>query len=247
MPSIRRGFIAGAGFGVALFGVFLSSGCSGGGGGGGMPTATPPPPVVVSKTFPANVAVAAGGGTAWDIVGVKTTLTGQFASAGGNVYDTLRVDVTFSQDVSNALPAPGQPLSLLTQLGVSIAIDSDGNPKTGGFETCNTSSPLLPFEYTTDQGNDPSRLSDGNYTIIGPSGPIYSGSPNPAAEAAVTLNGNTLSESFFLPSIDVAQGSKTPKIGLNVASVNGAAVNGFASGLTDCVPSDGSEIYTDGS
>jgi hypothetical protein len=198
--------------------------------------------VIVSRTFPSNVAVAAGGGTAWDIVGVTTTLTGQFASGGGNLYDTLRVDVTFSQNVSNALPAPGQPLSGLNQLGISIAIDSDGNPNTGEYKTCNTASSLEPFEYATDQGNDPSRLSDGNYTIIGPAGPIYSGAPNPPAEAQTSIGGSTMSETFFLTSLGVAAGVKVPKIGVIVA-----ATNGSGSGATDCVPSDGSEIFTDGS
>ena len=198
--------------------------------------------MIVSRTFPSNVAVAAGGGTAWDIVGVTTTLTGQFASGGGNLYDTLRVDVTFSQNVSNALPAPGQPLSGLNQLGISIAIDSDGNPNTGEYKTCNTASSLEPFEYATDQGNDPSRLSDGNYTIIGPAGPIYSGAPNPPAEAQTSIGGSTMSETFFLTSLGVAAGVKVPKIGVIVA-----ATNGSGSGATDCVPSDGSEIFTDGS
>jgi len=237
MSSFRRSviFLFGAG-------VLLACSACGGGGGGGSPTATPPPPFIVSRTFPANVAVAAGGGTAWDIVGVKTTLTGQYASGGGNAYDTLRVDVTFSQNVANALPAPGQPLSTLTQLGISIAIDSDGNPNTGEYKTCNVSSPLLPFEYDTDQGNDPSRLSDGNYTIIGPAGPIYSGSPNPAAEAVTSVSGNTMSETFFLGSLGVADGSKVPKLGILVVATNGAEI-----GETDCVPRSYNEIFTDGS
>jgi hypothetical protein len=195
---------------VSAFGgylaMLLAAGCSGGGGGGGsMPTATPPPPVVVTRTFPSGDATAAGGGTAWDIVGVKTTLTGQFASGGGNLYDTLRVDVTFAQDVSNALPAPGQPLSGLGQLGVSIALDTDGNPNTGQFLTCSTTNALKPFEYASDQGNDPSRLSDGNFTVIGPSGPIYSGTSNPDAEAQVIVNAKIISESFYLGSIDVSR------------------------------------------
>ena len=237
MPS-RRGYFVRA-LAVPTFACLVACG---GGGGGGSPTATPPPPVIVSRTFPSNVAVAAGGGTAWDIVGVTTTLTGQFASGGGNLYDTLRVDVTFSQNVSNALPAPGQPLSGLNQLGISIAIDSDGNPNTGEYKTCNTASSLEPFEYATDQGNDPSRLSDGNYTIIGPAGPIYSGAPNPPAEAQTSIGGSTMSETFFLTSLGVAAGVKVPKIGVIVA-----ATNGSGSGATDCVPCDGSEIFTDGS
>jgi hypothetical protein len=189
------------------------------------------------------VAVAAGGGTAWDIIGVKTTLTGQFQNAGGNSYDTLRVDVTFAQNVENALPLPGQPLSGLNQLGISVEIDSDGNPLTGSFEGCNNNSSELPFEYSTDQGNDPGRLPDGNYSIIGPAGPIYSGSSNPAAEAQVAVAGNTLSETFFLAALGVHSGSSVPKLGIAVAAGNGAV----PSGETDCVPNSAIEIFTDGS
>jgi hypothetical protein len=200
--------------------------------------------VIVTRTFPSGGAVAAGGGTAWDIIGVKTTLTGQFASAGGNLYDTLRVDVSFTQNVANALPAPGQALSGLTQLGISIGIDSDGNPNTGTFKTCNLSSPVTPFEYATDQGNDPSRLADGNYSIIGASGtPIYSGSSNPAAEAVTSVSGNILSQTFFLGSLGVDAGNKVPRIGILVAAVNGSG----AVVRTDCVPNTEAEIFTDGS
>lgn len=84
--------------------------CSGGGGsaggGPGMPTGAPPV-ITQSYTFAPGHATAAPGDTAWDIIGVTTTLSGQFGSGGGNAYDTLRVDVTFVQDISNALPAPG--------------------------------------------------------------------------------------------------------------------------------------------
>jgi hypothetical protein len=199
--------------------------------------------VVVTRTFPANVAVAAGGGTAWDIIGVKTTLTGQFESAGGNLYDTLRVDVTFSQNVANALPLPGQPLSGLNQLGISIGLDTDGNPNTGSFKTCNLSSNLTPIDYSSDQGNDPSRLADGNYSIIGTGGaPIYEGAPNPPAEAQTSVSGPIVSQTFFLPSVGVADGSSVPGIGVIVAAVNGSRVL-----YTDCVPQDGSEILTNGS
>jgi hypothetical protein len=215
--------------------------CSGGGGGGGSPTATPPPPVVVSRTFPSGTAVAAGGGTAWDIVGVKTTLTGQYADAGGNSYDTLRVDVTFTQNVANALPAPGQPLSGLNQLGMSVGIDSNGTPNSGVFKTCYSTNSLLPINYASDEGNNPNRLADGNYSIIGPGGPIYSGSPNPPAEAQVSIAGNVFSETFYLPSVNVFDGKSVPHIGIIVA-----AGNGSENGETDCVPSDGSLIFTDG-
>ncbi len=87
--------------------------CGGGGGGGGGSTPAPPPPITFSHSFPAGDAVAQKG-TAWDIIGVTTTLTGQFGSGAGQLYDTLRVDTTFAQDISNALPAPGQ--SLISEL-----------------------------------------------------------------------------------------------------------------------------------
>jgi hypothetical protein len=240
MSCFRRGVSAA----TSLAAVLACADCSGGGG-GGTSTPTPPPPVVVTRTFPANVAVAAGGGTAWDIIGVKTTLTGQFESGGGNLYDTLRVDVTFSQDVANALPLPGQPLSGLNQLGISIGLDTDGNPNTGQYKTCNLSSSEAPFEYVSDQGNDPSRLADGNYSIIGPDGaPIYSGSSNPPAEAQTVVSQSTVSQTFFLGAIGVADGSKVPKLGVGVVSVNG-----FRVVYTDCVPAgtQGVEIFTDGS
>jgi hypothetical protein len=201
--------------------------------------------VVVTRSFPAGVAVAAGGGTAWDIVGVTTTLTGQFHSAGGNLYDTLRVDVTFTQNVATALPAPGQPLNGLTQLGVTIAIDSDGNPNTGYHQSCNTSNPQLPFEYVSDVGTD-GRLSDGNYSIFAAGGPIYSGPPNPGAEAETSVSGNTFSQTFLLGAIGVAAGNEIPKIGVAVAAANGATVAALAA-ETDCVPTAYTEVFTDGS
>jgi hypothetical protein len=201
--------------------------------------------VVVTRSFPAGVAVAAGGGTAWNIVGVTTTLTGQFHSAGGNLYDTLRVDVTFAQSVANSLPAPGQPLNGLTQLGVAIGLDTDGNPNTGYYRSCNPSNPQLPFEYTSDVGNV-NRLIDGNYSILEAGAPIYSGSPNPAAEAQTSVTGNTFSQTFFLGAVGVAAGNKVPKIGVLALSVNGSGVS-VADPQTDCVPTTYTEIFTDGS
>jgi hypothetical protein len=232
-------------FTAAAIMAFAASACSGGGG-GSSPGYTPPTPVVVTRSFPAGVAVAAGGGTAWDIVGVTTTLTGQFHSAGGNLYDTLRVDVTFAQSVANALPVPGQALNGLTQLGVAIALDTDGNPNTGYYQSCDHSNPQLPFEYVSDVGIVTSRLIDGNYSILGSDGPIYSGSPNPGAEAQTSVAGNVFSQTFLLGAVGVAAGSKVPKIGILVASANGAIVQA-ASGQTDCVPTSYTEIFTDGS
>ncbi len=216
--------------------------CGGGGGsGGGGGGAPPPPPVITfSHTFPAGDAVAQKG-TAWDIVGVTTTLTGQFGSAAGQQYDTLRVDVTFSQDISNALPPNGQPLGGGTELGIHIAINSDGNISTGSYGTCSPGTTITPFEYITDQGNDPSRLSDGNYNIIGPGGgPLSQGGSNPPDEAVTAVSGHVLSQTFFLPAIGVNNGTAVPHIGISVAALNGADLN-----ATDCVPIGIQEIYTD--
>ncbi len=215
--------------------------CSGGGGsaggGPGMPTGAPPV-ITQSYTFAPGHATAAPGDTAWDIIGVTTTLSGQFGSGGSNAYDTLRVDVTFVQDISNALPAPGQPLSTGTQLGVHVAIDNDGNPATGVYRACDVTSPVAPISYLSDQGNDPSRLSDGNYSIIGANGPIYLGGSNPPSEAVTIVKGHTLSQSFFLPAISVFTGPTAPKIGVVVAALNDNE-------STDCVPfANGIELFT---
>ncbi len=216
-----------------LSAALLLASCSGGGGsaggGPGMPTGAPPV-ITQSYTFAPGHATAAPGDTAWDIIGVTTTLSGQFGSGGGNAYDTLRVDVTFVQDISNALPAPGQPLSTGTQLGVHIGIDNDGNRLTGVYSPCDLSSSLKPISYITDQGNYPSRLPDGNYTIIGVNGPIYLGASNPPSEAVTSTSGHTLSQSFFLPAISMFAGAAVPKIGITAASFNGGEA-------TDCVPS----------
>ena len=220
---------------VILSTLALSS-CSGGASGSGpAQMATPPPPIVKSFSFSAGKASATVG-TAWDIIGVQTTLTGRFANGGGNSYDTLKVDVIFSQDISNALPLPGAALTQANQVGVVIGFDSDNNLSTGSFLSCDTTNRnLTPFEYFTDQGNGPTRLFDGNYSIIGPSRtPISSGpNPDPASEAVVSLNGSVFTETFFLPAIDASAGSAIPKFGIDVS-----AFNGKNDGATDCVPAD---------
>lgn len=217
---------------------FLLAGCSGGGGNTpSAPSATPPPPIVRNYTFAPGRASAPNGGIAWDIIGVKTTLTGRLGGGFGNAYDTLQVDVTFAQDVSKALPAPGQPLdSSGNQVGVAIGFDSDNNLNTGNFADCRQNANFTSFEYLVDVGVNPNRLSDGNYSIIGPSGiPIYSGSPNPSSEAVASVSGNVISETIFLTAINVASGSAIPKFGIFVAASNGKGAT-----LTDCVPTDGS-------
>jgi hypothetical protein len=224
---------------LSLFGVTLAAtACSGGGGSGGGGSMQPgnPPPIVVTRSFPKGDAIGQGGGTAWDIIGVTTTLTGQFFGGNGNTYDTLRVDVTFAQDVTNALPVPGQPLKNGSQIGVAIGLDSDGNPSTGNFNGCFPDKGT-PDEFVSDVGFG-DRLSDGNYSILGTCGsPIYSGSPNPGSEAQTSVSGNVVSQTFFLAAVGASSGLAVPKIKVSVASVNGTSTL-----LSDCVPTDGTEI-----
>jgi hypothetical protein len=226
---------------ASLVGIAACSGASSLSSGVAGSAATAPPLVTASFSFPAGDATSAPGGTAWDIVGVKTTLSGTPGSPAGNRYDTLRVDVTFVQDVRNALPAPGQSLLSGNELGVGIALDADANPNTGSYGTCTLSNPLRPFEYFSDPGTDPGRLPDGNYGIVDPNGNlVYSGSSNPAGEAVTTVSQHVLTQSFYLPSVDVFGGAAVPNIGVAVAAHNGAGAL-----PTDCVPrSTPSEVFT---
>lgn len=211
---------------------FVLAACSGGGGSPGPGSPAPPPPIVKTYAFTPGHATSPSGGTAWDIIGVTTTLTGRLGGTGNQTYDTLRVDVTFAQDVSNALPAPGQKLSSLTQLGVAVGFDSDNNTATGTITDCRQNSNYRPLEYISDVGTDPSRLQDGNYSIIGPSGiPIYSGASSPGFEAVTNVSASVVSESFFLPAINT-NNAVIPKFGIIVASAN-------YPDETDCVPNDG--------
>jgi hypothetical protein len=191
-----------------------------------------PKPIVVSTTFPSGNAKPVGGGTAWDIVGVTTTLYGQFHYASGNAYDTLRVDVTFAQNVANALPAPGQAPSSPSQLGMTVQLDTGTN---GFFETCSQVPGSTPFQFRSDDSN--ARLSDGNYSIDDESGPIYTGPSNPGSEAQTTVSGNVITQIFYLGTIGVNAGPAVPNIKIGVA-----AVNGTLAGATDCVPSGNGEI-----
>jgi hypothetical protein len=226
---------------TVLASTLLLSACGGGGGGGNSatPSDTPPPIISFSHVFPQGDATAAQG-TAWDIVGVKTTLSGQFGDGAGQLYDTLRVDVTFAQNIANALPAPGQSATSGSQLGVTMSFDTDENASTGVYDTCNVSSGVTPFEYITSFGIGSPRLADGNYSIVSDTGgPIYSGTPNPPEEAVTAVSGRVFSQTFFLPAIDVAAGSSVPKIGLDVGAFNGLDE------LTDCVPIGNGEMFTD--
>jgi hypothetical protein len=162
----------------SVFGLMVVLSACGGGGGGGTsatPSSAPPPVVSFSHVFPQGDATAVQG-TAWDIVGVKTTLSGQFGDGAGQLYDTLRVDVTFAQNIANALPAPGQKLNSGAQLGIVISLGSVTNAANGAYDTCDVSSGVHPFDFVSDPGTSLGRLADGNYSIIDSSGgPIYSG------------------------------------------------------------------------
>jgi len=211
----------------------LFAGCSGGGGAGPAPAPTPPPPIVVTATFPAVAATAAGGGTAWAITAVRTTLTGSGGGADGSPYDTLQVAVTFAQDVTGALPAPGAKLAGPAELGIAVGLATRGG---GGISDCR-GTPL--FDFASDPGAVPARLLDGNYNILsGAQGvPLQSGLPggNPTDEAVTTVAGHTIVQTFRLLAVDgLAQGA-VPHVGVGVGSFNGSG----STEPTDCVPASG--------
>lgn len=224
---------------IALPGLIGSlSGC-GGGGSSPITTFTPPPVISFSHTFPAGGTFSTQG-TPWNIVGVTTTLSGVNPGANGNSYDTLRVDVTFAQDISSALPPPGgsiQPtVSGGDQLGLSVGFDSDANRSTGNFSFCEKALTEAPYEFETVATT---RLADGNFAILGSGGfAIYSGPSNPSEEATTMVSGNVLSETFQLGTIHVNAGSSIPHVGVAVDAFNGY-------GGTDCLPSATLEIFTD--
>lgn len=223
----RRGLI-----GVSILASALFTACSGGGTSPGPPNPTAPPDITQSYTFPSGDTISTSG-SAWDIIGLKTTLGSSGFNLLKNSYDKLRVDVIFAQDVSNALPAPGVGIDASgNQLGVILAIDSDGKPTTGHYGVCSSASQSnLPFEYVTDPGTFSTRLADGNFTIIANNVAIYTGPSNPSEEAAVAVNGHTLSLSFDLNTLGVFDGSAIPHIGIGAA-----AINNNLGQVTDCVP-----------
>lgn len=224
---------------IALPGLIASlSGC-GGGGSSPITTFTPPPVISFSHTFPAGGTFSTQG-TPWNIVGVTTTLSGVNPGANGNSYDTLRVDVTFAQDISNALPPPGGSIEPTfvggSQVGVEIGFNSDANRSTGNFSFCEQKLTQSPYEFATLAT---SRLADGNYAILGSGGfAIYSGPSNPSEEAVTTASGSTLSEIVQLGTIHVNSGTTPPHVGIALDAINGY-------GGTDCLPSATQEIYTD--
>lgn len=219
---------------------FLSLVSCGGASGGSTPAPiqTPPPIVTRSFTFPAGDAVASKG-TAWDIIGLKTTLSGSGNNPLGNSYDTLRVDVSFSQDVFSAVPAPGLALNAGNQIGVAVALDTSSNGSIGTDAPCNPNfAHIKPFHISSDPGNAPSRLLDGNYSLISNGRTIYSGPSDPANEAVFGVNVNVISLNFNLNTAGVFAGNRVPRIG-----VNAQAFNGIDFLPTDCIPLARNSIY----
>jgi hypothetical protein len=210
----------------------------GGGGSGPSPQTTAPPPIVVTNTFPPNVAAPSGGGTAWDITQVTTTLSSVNPGASGNLYDTLQIDMTFQQDISNALPAPGTSLSQGNQLGVATFFDPDGNSTTGNLQGCATAG-TTPFNYYSDEGKGLGRLVDGNYALDDIYGPAYTTGNTggtPGLEAVTNVAGNVLTQTYKLSAVGVT--------GLTVSTlkIQFLVFNGLGAPVTECVPLNGSEL-----
>ena len=109
----------------------------------------------------------------------------------------------------------------------------------GYYETCSGIPTSAPYQYESDAGDDPSRLSDGNYSILNDAGPIYTGGSNPGAEAQTTVSGHVITQIFFLETLGVETGSRVPNIKIGVATFNGAVA---AYPITDCVPAGSGEI-----
>ena len=202
-----------------------SSASSGNNGSSGL--AIPPHNIVSTMVDPAGDA-ATPGGVAWDITQVKTTLVeGPFR----NEYVTLQVAVSFAQDVSTALPAPGGQLALHpNNLGVEILLDIDGNASTGTTEYACSTTPNVPgVEAAVDAGGYHGRNTDGSYPILDMSGLRKDDAP-------VSVVGHTVTYSIDL----AAWGA--PSTGIQKTRVSVIAFNGYGAGggiATDCAPNSG--------
>ncbi|MGH7709293.1 MAG: hypothetical protein ACREM6_15470, partial [Vulcanimicrobiaceae bacterium] len=151
------------------------------------------------------------------------------------LYDKITIAVTFAQDVSSALPAPGSTLSQPGQLGVLIGFDSDGNDATGTYGGCGLSG--TPFEFNLDPGNF-GRRADGGYNILGQN---PAGQPT-GSEATVSVNGRTITFTIQLAAVGVG-GPNIPKLKVQVVAFNGVHPALNYPLPTDCAP-DAGEIAT---
>jgi hypothetical protein len=211
-----------------VFGTLMISACGGGSTSGDTSgLAIPPNNILVTRADPVGDATASGG-TPWDITQVQTTLIeGPFR----NEYVSLQVAVSFAQDVSNALPAPGHLLSgNPNSLGVEILLDIDGNSNTGTSEYACSSTPNIPgVEAAVDAGGYNGRYPDGSYPILDTAGLVKDHAP-------VSVSGHTITYSINLAAWGV------PATGLQKTKVSVIAFNGFGTGgglETDCAPNSG--------
>ena len=209
------------------------SGCGGGGGGSGGGGFQPPPPITVTRSYPAGRATPTNGGTAWNIVGVTTILTGQLG-ASGSLYDTLTVKTTFAQDVTNALPPPGQNRNQPTQLGVATFFNVSAYGIASAFSDCTSQ---VRDAYVTD---DLIRRPDGSYGIGGFTGFVT------GVSVATSASGHVVTQILPIGAIGVSAGQNIPAFSISVAAENGATSSLSNLSETDCVPPDGSQIPVNG-
>jgi hypothetical protein len=212
---------------LSLLAAISLAACSGGSGtDNSSGLAIPPHNIVSTSVDPVGDAIAAAG-VAWDITQVQTTLVeGPFR----NEYLTLQVAVTFSQDVSAALPPPGQPLiGHPERLGVEILLNTDGSDATGLSEAaCSASPSVTGIDAFVDSGAYGGRNLDGSFAILDTAGLKRDDAP-------VSVTGHTVTYSINL----AAWGS--PSTGIQKTKVLAIAFNGFGeSGIeTDCAPNSG--------
>jgi hypothetical protein len=215
---------------LLILALMTTAACSGGstaGDGGSSGLAIPPHNITVTQADPLGDA-SSPGGIPWDITAVQTTLVeGPFRDE----YVTLQVAVTFAQDVSNALPAPGQLLrNNPNSLGVEIFLDIDGNASTGAPQyACSTTPNALGIEAAVDAGGYSGRNADGSY-------PILDSKASRRDDAPVAVSSHTITYSIDLAAWGVpATGVQKTKI--SVVAFNGFGGTGYS---TDCAPNGGS-------
>jgi hypothetical protein len=190
----------------ALAAVLALMSCNGSSGGSGgivnIPTTT--------ANFSDATSDGVGPGTAWDITQVATSR----ATSNPTV---LFVSVTYTQNVQNALPAPGS-FPTAAQLGTAILFIGSS----GGLSTAPCGNLYAHVGYLVDGGGAMGRLADGNYDTFSLPAATVTG------EASVTVNGNTV---LYTIPISALGGGKIDPM-LVVVSTNGNAGGTF----TDCDP-----------
>jgi hypothetical protein len=186
-----------------------------------------PPHNIVSTVDDATGDATASAGVAWDISRVQTTLVeGPFKDE----YLTLQVAVSFTQDVSTALPNPGQPLrGYPDRLGVQILLNIDGSANTGspGY-ACSQSATVPGVDAVVDAGGYAGRHADGSYTILDSKGVAHDVAP-------VSVSGHVITYTIGLAAWG-APATGIQKTKISVIAFNGSGQDGVA---TDCAPDAG--------